>query len=148
MWQRVQTLYFALATGLLAALFFCNACTVAGADGLEGIPYTAIRKPYFLILMIIWGLGTVLALITFKSRILQMRLGTLTGLIALGAQGWLAYLYFTAPENIVFRITAIFPLIIAIFSFLGARGAFQDQLMVESAYRVRESRRRARKQRR
>lgn len=148
MWQRVQTLYFALATGLLASLFFCDACTVAGPDGLEGIRYTALQKPYFLILMAIWGLGTFLALVTFKSRILQMRLGTLMGLVALGVQGWLAYMYFTAPENVVFRFTAIFPLIIAIFSFLGARGAFQDQLMVESAYRLRESRRRARKQRR
>ena len=89
MWQRVQTLYFALATGLLASLFFCDACTVAGPDGLEGIRYTALQKPYFLILMVIWGLGTFLALVTFKSRILQMRLAVLSAIIALGMQVWL-----------------------------------------------------------
>ena len=145
MWQRIQTLYFALAFGFLFSLFFCDACSVAGPDGLETIRYTALQKPWFLILMIIWALGTFLALVTFKSRILQMRLGTLMGLVALGVQGWLAYMYFTAPEGVVFRFTAIFPLVIAILSFLGARGAFQDQLMIESAYRLRESRRARRK---
>lgn len=142
MWQRIQTLYFALAMALVAALFFCDACTLSGPDGLASLRYTALHKPYFLILMIIWGLGTFLALITFKSRILQMRLGTLMGLVALGVQAWLAFMYFTAPENVVFRYTAIFPLGAAVLSFLGARGAFQDQLLVESAYRLRESRRR------
>lgn len=146
MWQRIQTLYFALAVGLLASLFFCNACTLPGPDGLEAVRYTALQRPYFLILMIIWGIGSLLALITFRSRILQMRLGTLMGLVAIGAQIWLAVMYFTAPDHVVFHYTAIFPLLIAILSFLGARGAFQDQLLVESAYRIRESRRRARKQ--
>jgi len=48
------------------------------------------------------------------------------------------YLTFEGP---VFRWTVIFPLIIAICNLLAARGCFQDQLMVESAYRVRERRR-------
>ena len=84
----------------------------------------------------------VLALLTFKVRILQMRLSTLSALVALGVQGWLAYLYFTAPEGIVFRWTAIFPLVICICNILAARGCYQDQVMVESAYRIRESRKR------
>jgi hypothetical protein len=89
---------------------------------------------------------TVLALVTFKVRILQMRLATLAGLVALGMTGWLAYFYFKMPKDVVvFHWTAIFPLIAAICDFLAARGCFQDQLMVESAYRIRESRKRDRK---
>jgi hypothetical protein len=41
----------------------------------------------------------------------------------------------------VFRWTAVFPIVITILNMLAARGCYQDQLMVESAYRIRESRR-------
>ena len=142
MWQRIQTLYLAVSTALLFILFFSDALSVTAPDGLHHVTYLGFNKPYFGILLGILFAMTVLALVTFKVRILQMRLATLSGLVALGMTGWLAYLYFTAPEGIVFRWTVIFPLIAAICDFLAARGCFQDQLLVESAYRIRESRKR------
>ena len=145
MWQRIQTLYLAVSTALLFVLFFSDACTVATPDGMQYVTYLGIRKPYFGILLGILFAMTALALVTFKVRILQMRLSTLAGLVALGMTGWLAFLYFTAPENVTFKWTVIFPLIAAICDFLAARGCFQDQLMVESAYRIRDSRKRKRK---
>ena len=145
MWQRIQTLYLAVSTVLLFILFFNDAYTVAAPDGMEYVKYLQIQKPYFGILLGILFAMTVLALVTFKVRILQMRLATLSGLVALGMTGWLAYYYFTAPENVTFKWTIIFPLVVAICNFLAARGCFQDQLMVESAYRIRESRKRDRK---
>ena len=145
MWQRIQTLYLAVSTVLLFILFFNDAYTVAAPDGMQFVKYLQIQKPYFGILLVILFAMTVLALVTFKVRILQMRLATLSGLVALGMTGWLAYYYFTAPENVTFKWTIIFPLVVAICNFLAARGCFQDQLMVESAYRIRESRKRDRK---
>ena len=53
-------------------------------------------------------------------------------------------MYFTF-EGPVFHWTVIFPLLICISNLLAARGDFQDQLVVESAYRVRERRKRKRK---
>ncbi|MBQ1842288.1 MAG: DUF4293 family protein [Bacteroidales bacterium] len=141
MWQRIQTLYLAISTVLVLCLVFGTAYTTNGPDGLVGVKYLALQKPYFAILLIILALMIVLALVTFKVRILQMRLSVLSGLVSLGVMGWLAYMYFTAPEGIVFKWTAIFPLVIAISNFLAARGCFQDQLMVEAAYRIRDSRR-------
>ena len=145
MWQRIQTLYLAVSTALLFTLFFSDAYAVSAPEGMQYVTYLQLQKPYFGILLGILFAMTVLALITFKVRILQMRLASLSGLVALGMTGWLAYLYFTAPEGIVFHWTAIFPLISAICDFLAARGCFQDQLIVESAYRIRESRKRDRK---
>ena len=142
MWQRIQTLYLAISTVLIAVLLFGDAYTFNGPDGLEALPYLKLQKPYFGILLGILAAMIVLALLTFKVRILQMRLSTLAGLVALGMTGWLAYFYFTAPENVTFKWTVIFPLIAAICDFLAARGCFQDQLLVESAYRIRESRKR------
>ena len=118
MWQRIQTLYLAVPTVLLFILFFSDAYTVTAPDGMQYVTYLQLQKPYFAILLGILFAMTVLALITFKVRILQMRLATLSGLVALGMTGWLAYFYFTAPENVAFKWTVIFPLIAAICDFL------------------------------
>ena len=146
MWQRIQTLYLAISVVLLFILCFSDLYTVLDAGGMQYVTYWQFQKPYFGILLGVLLAMTVLALVTFKVRILQMRLATLSGLVALGMTGWLAYYYFTMPKDVVtFKWTIIFPLIVAICNFLAARGCFQDQLMVESAYRVRESRKRKKK---
>lgn len=141
MWQRIQTLYLAVAVALTAVLLAGNAAAQTGAEGLVMIKYTAIAKPYMLILLIVLTLIEAVALLSFKVRILQMRLAVVAGLIAFGLQAWLGVMYFTSP-GYVFRWTVIFPLLIAICDFLAARGAFQDQLVVESAQRLRSRRKR------
>ena len=139
MWQRIQTLYLLISAGLTAALCFGTAYKVVALEGLQAVSYWQLESPYFGILLGIVAFLIVLALVVYKSRILQMRLAVLSGIIALGMQLWLAYMYFTL-EGPVFRWTAIFPLLICLSNLLAARGDFQDQLMVESAYRVRERR--------
>lgn len=144
MWQRIQTLYLAISLGLVLALCFGTAYKVADPDGMVTVSYWQLQKPYFGILLgILTGLVT-LALFSFKSLILEMRLATLGAIVALGMQLWLAWMYFTW-EGPVFSWTVIFPLAITVFNFLGARSCFQDQLMVESAMRVRERRRHSKK---
>ena len=139
MWQRIQTLYLLISAALLAALCFSNAYTVTDPDGLVKVSYWQLQKPYFGILLGILCAMVALALLVYKSRILQMRLAVLSGIVALGMQAWLAWMYFSF-EGPVFRWTVIFPLIVFICNMLAARGCYQDQLMVESAYRVRERR--------
>ncbi|MBR6054703.1 MAG: DUF4293 family protein [Bacteroidales bacterium] len=142
MWQRIQTLYLAVSAGLLCFLLFGNALTLNTPDGLEAVRYTALAKPYMAIILWILAAIQLVALISFKVRILQMRLSVVAALVSLGIFIWLGVMYFTAPEGAVFRLTAILPLAITVFDFLAARGAFQDQLVVESASRLRSSRRR------
>ena len=139
MWQRIQTLYLLISAALLAALCFSNAHTVTDPDGLVKVSYWQLQKPYFGILLGILCAMVALALLVYKSRILQMRLAVLSGIVALGMQAWLAWMYFSF-EGPVFSWTVIFPLIVFICNMLAARGCYQDQLMVESAYRVRERR--------
>ena len=139
MWQRQQTLYLLISAVLVAVLCFGTAYRVANPDGLLEVSYWQLQKPYFGILLGILAALVLLALVTFKSLILQMRLSSLGGIVALGMQAWLAYMYFSF-EGPVFSLTAILPLGICVFNFLAARGCFQDQLMVESAMRIRERR--------
>ena len=139
MWQRIQTLYLLISAGLVAALCFGPAYRIIADDSILSVSYWQIAKPYFGILLGILAFLIVLALVVYKSRILQMRLAVLSAIIALGMQIWLAWMYFSI-DGPVFRWTVIFPFIIFICNMLAARGCFQDQLVVESAYRVRERR--------
>ena len=140
MWQRLQTLYLAISAGLVLALCFGTAYQVANPDGMLSVSYWQLQKPYFGILLGVLTALVAMALFGFKSLILQMRLATLGAIVALGMQGWLAWMYFSW-EGPVFRWSVIFPLVIFICNMLAARSCFQDQLMVESAMRLRDRRR-------
>lgn len=142
MWQRIQTLYLAISAVLIGVLLFGTAYVPAG-DG-DPVHYTALQSPWFAILLGMIALMIFIALIAFKVRILQMRLATLSALVALGAQAWLAFLYFTM-HDVVFKWTVIFPFVIFISNILAARGCYQDQLMVEAATRIRDSRKKRRR---
>ena len=71
MWQRVQTLYIAIATALIAVLFFCNMAASYDADGqvTEYFSYTSF-VPYLILTIVLTLLG-LLSLTTFKVRIFQ-----------------------------------------------------------------------------
>ena len=131
MWQRIQTLYLLLATGLVAAMFFC---TKAG-----DIYYTDYW-PY-LILLIVTAFLQVMALTTWKHRIFQMRTASLSAIILLALQGWLIYDFFTTHNTPVFHITAVFPIVAAILDFLATRSILADEMLVRSADRLRAAKR-------
>ena len=76
MWQRIQTLYLALATALIVSLFFC--------DKSDGVSFTSYW-PY-LVLLILSGLLHLLALTTYKFRIFQVRTVVLAALITFALQ--------------------------------------------------------------
>ncbi|MBO4917417.1 MAG: DUF4293 family protein [Bacteroidales bacterium] len=137
MWQRIQTLYLALATGLIAAMLFSLKAVVPGPDGafLQEVRYTAYL-PY-LILLIVIVLLDLLALTTFRFRVFQMRTAVLAALITLALQAWIAVDYFTADSSLVFRLTAVFPIVAVIFDLLAARGIASDIMVAESVNHLR-----------
>ena len=141
MWQRVQTLYLMIASALVAALFFSVKAFVFGPDGTHAQEFRYIAYTPYLILLIIVALLQVIALTTFKVRVLQMRTAVLAALILVALQGWLAVDFFTADKTLVFRWTAVFPLVAALLDVWAARAIFRDQLLVESLSSLRKRRR-------
>ena len=131
MWQRIQTLYLILATGLVAALFFC---TKAG-----DITYTEYW-PYAILLIVIAFLQ-VMATTTWKHRIFQMRTASLAAIILIGLQAWLVVDFITTHNDPVFHVTAVFPIVAAILDFLAARSILADEMLVRSADRLRAAKR-------
>ena len=142
MWQRVQTLYLAIATALIAVLFFCNMAASYDADG-QGKEYFSYTSfvPYLILTIVLTLLG-LLALTTFKIRIFQMRTASLAAILALAFQIWLVVDFIFTGDTRVFRFTAIFPIVSSIFFYLASRAILSDQLLVESASHLRGSRRR------
>ena len=145
MWQRVQTLYLAVAAALVAALFFCTKAVTVGADGAvaEAYPYIAYI-PYLILLIVISALE-LLALTTFRHRIFQMRTAVLAALLCVALQVWLGVDFWLTRGQVVFRLTAVFPVVAAILDAMAARAILADQLLVESAYHLRKSRRERRR---
>ena len=137
MWQRIQTLYLALATGLIAAMLFSLKAVVPAPDGgfLQEVRYTTYL-PY-LILLIVIVLLDFLALTTFRFRVFQMRTAVLAALITIALQAWIAVDYFTADSSLVFRLTAVFPIVAVIFDLLAARGIASDIMVAESINHLR-----------
>jgi len=141
MWQRIQTLYLAIATGLIFAMFFCLKAVIIGQGGeiVDELKFTAYI-PY-LILLIIITLLDILALTSYKFRVFQMRTAILSAILTVSLQAWIAVDYFTADPSVVFKVAVIFPLASAICDCLAAKGIYADQLMVESFSSLRKRKR-------
>jgi len=140
MWQRVQTLYLAVATALVAAMFFSLKAVIPGSDGEFARELTYVSYVPYLILLVVISLLNLLALTTWRFRIFQMRTAVLSALITLALQVWIAVDYFTADECLVFRFTAVFPIVAVIFDILAAKNILSDEMMVRSASRLRSAR--------
>ena len=96
------------------------------------------KLPFLLFLISLFS-ANVIALITFKARILQMRVSVLAALLLVGFQIWLGVDFFSHRNEMVFSFTAVFPLVAAILDVMAARNIFLDEAMVQSASRLRSS---------
>ena len=120
MWQRIQTLYLAVALGLLVAMFW------------------HVTYLWWLILLGTACFMQVVAVLAYKFRLFQMRTAIIAALMLLGLQVWMAVAFLTG-DKAAFNITAVFPVVAAILDALAARSIFSDELIVRSSNRLRSS---------
>lgn len=139
MWQRIQTLYLALATGFIVALYWCNLSSVVMDDGtLQYIAYT--DKTVFTIWISLLTIFHVLALGGYKWRMKQFRVVIFTAIVCAAFQIWLVLYYFQTKGVEVISWTALFPLVAVILDVLAARNILLDEAIVFSANRLRSPR--------
>ena len=137
MWQRLQTLYLCIATGLIVALFFSVKAFTLGPGGVHSVELTYIKYTPYLILLILITILQLLAVFTFNARVFQMRTAVLSAILMIALQAWIGVDYFTADMELIFRFTTVFPLVAAILNFIAARLILRDQLLVESVSHLR-----------
>lgn len=140
MWQRIQTLYFALCVGILLALTFGTAGTIYTSDApIEDVKYLS-KLPYA-VLIILSLIANLAALFSWSKRSLQIRLAGASATLLLALQIWLIVDYFTMGEGFVFKWTCILPAFAFVFDLLAIKGIYADELLVQSASRLRSSKR-------
>ena len=137
MWQRLQTLYLCIATGLIVALFFSVKAFTLGPGGVHSVELTYIKYTPYLILLILITILQLLAVFTFNARVFQMRTAVLSAILMIALQAWIGVDYCTADKEWIFKFTAVFPLVAAILNFIAARLILRDQLLVESVSHLR-----------
>ncbi|MDD6253357.1 MAG: DUF4293 domain-containing protein [Bacteroidales bacterium] len=141
MWQRIQTLYLAISTILIAVMAFGVKATTVGSEGDPVTEYRYFSYVPYAILIVIILLLNILALTTYKFRVFQMRTAVLSSIITLALQIWLVVDFFSNRDaGIIYRISAVFPIVSIILNLFAARGILADEMLVESAYRLRSSR--------
>ena len=145
MWQRVQTLYLAISTILIAVMLFSNEAVCLGSDGAVADAIRFTDKVSHLIMLIIILLLNFMALTIVKHRVFQMRTAVLAAIITLALQIWIVLDYLSIHEVYVFKLPAIFPVVCIILDVLAARAILADQLLVESSGSLRKSRAERRK---
>ena len=120
MWQRIQTLYFGIATALIFSMFFCTFATIIGPDGTELTIRYSEKLPY-LTLMIMLITAHIAATASFKAFFLQARVGVIAGLLAIGFQIWLGIDILLNRDAMSFSFTALFPIAAAFLDFISAK---------------------------
>lgn len=140
MWQRIQTLYLGISTILIGALFFSKVATIIGPEEEEIFIMYYEKTAYLLFAIMVFSANSI-ALFSFKSRLLQMRLCVLSAILLTAFQVWIGIDFFTNKNEMVFSYTAIFPIVSVILDLLAARNIALDEAMVQSAYRLRKAKR-------
>ena len=140
MWQRIQTLYLAIATALLASLFFCKFATIVGPQG-NDLEIMYWEKIPYVTLLAISTIGNIFSLFAFKIRMPQMRVATGAAILLLAFQCWIVVDLARNWNEMSFSVTALFPLIAAILDIMAARSILLDEAMVQSSARLRASKR-------
>jgi len=126
-----------MATGLIAALFFSVKAFTLGPGGIHAVELTYIKYTPYLILLILITILQLLAVFTFNTRVFQMRTAVLSAILMIALQAWIGVDYFTADKTLIFKFTAVFPIVAAILNFIAARHILRDQLLVESVSHLR-----------
>ena len=131
--QRFQSLLLLIAFILMILMFCFPLCLFAG-----GKVYVYDSYP-ILVLLLINTILTPITILMYKRRMLQIRVSVFNTLIALGLQGWIAYLFFSsASDSTAFSLIAVFPLAASILIFLAIRYIGRDEALIRSLSRLRK----------
>lgn len=150
--QRIQSIYLLVVAMLMGSIFFYPFAELLGAkeqlftfhfnglslQGEEGL-YLLTVPPIILLSIIV--LIAFVSIFLYKKRVLQMRLNSFNIILMLGYLG-LNYYYIQnfskQLDGIVsYQITAIFPILAAILTYLAIRAIGKDEALIRSMDRIR-----------
>ena len=132
MLQRIQTVFLLTAAILLTCMFFNPFFNI------DETPVKYTERIEMQVLLIIATVIGYLNIFMYRKRMRQIRLCIFNCLVLLGLQGFIAYHFFTIESVAVFSLTAAFPIIAAILTFMALRYIARDEAMVRTTERLRK----------
>ena len=150
--QRIQSIYLLVVSLLMASIFIFPFAELLGANGQlfifsfnglsieneEGM-YLLTIPPMILLIMIVFI--SFFSIFLYKKRVIQMRVNFFNMMLMLGYLG-LNYYYIQnfsqQLDGIVsYQVTAIFPIISAVITYLAIRAIGKDEALIRSMDRIR-----------
>jgi len=152
--QRIQTVYYALATILMAFGAFLPVSRFIGDNGQvyllhtwgiveagkESPPVVLSTIPLLILFLVVLCLLLV-AMFSFRKRMVQMRLSVFSIVLMIGS---LALFYFYRRQGMMhlnadayFTLYAVLPIVSAILTYLALRGVKKDEELIRSYDRIR-----------
>ena len=150
--QRIQSIYLLVVTILLGSIFIYPFAELLSSDGQlfifkfsgltieneDGLYLITIPR---IILLVITVLISFVSVFLFKKRIIQMRLNSFNIILMIGYLG-LNYYYIQNFSNqldgvVSYEITAIFPFVAAVLTYLAIRAIGKDEALIRSMDRIR-----------
>lgn len=147
--QRIQSLYLLLSALLTGSMFFLPLAELVSDDAKFTLLYRGLEtggelNTPTLALAILVTVATIVSLITillYKKRMLQIRLCGLNMGLLLGTTGMIYFLGSqTAQElsaEISYKIPMVFPIVALILTFLAIRSIGKDEALIKSMNRIR-----------
>ncbi len=147
--QRIQTLWFFLASVAAALIFFFPVIELTADNNMKIYEYSSISIAGIDNLIqtayIIAGLTGIIALLSFvgiflyKNRMLQMRISTFASLLVIFLVGLLTFFSWSTLANpsAAIGLSAILPLVVFIFLLMGRRAVKKDDNLIKSVDRIR-----------
>ena len=139
MWKKIHTIYSIVATLLSASMFFFSFATILGPEDTELKIMYYEKLPYLFMLIMLLA-GGICSVFTYRNGFLQARVCILTALMLIGFQIWLGVDFLRFRHDMVFSISAIFPIVAAILHVLAARGALVEGMTLQTAEKVLKNR--------
>lgn len=147
--QRIQTLWFLLASATAVLIWFFPVIELTNENAIYIYQYDSIsfagtdnliQSGY-----IVAGLLGIIAFLSFftvflfKNRMLQMRICTLISLLVIFLVGLISYFSLSTENNIAATIglSAVLPIIIFIFILMARRAVKKDEKLIRSVDRIR-----------
>lgn len=150
--QRIQSVYLLIVALLMGSIFIYPFAELLGANGqlfiinFNGLSIENEEGMYLLtippmILLILIVSISFLSIFLYKKRVIQMRINFINLMLMLGYLG-LNYYYIQnfskQLDGIVsYQVTAIFPIISAILTYLAIRAIGKDEALIRSMDRIR-----------
>jgi Domain of unknown function (DUF4293) len=150
--QRIQSIYLLIATILLVSVFAYPFAELLSSDGqlfifsFNGLSIDNEEGMYLLtippiILLVLTTLISLVSIFLFKKRVIQMRMNSLNIFLMLGYLGLNYYYIHNFSKQldgvVSYEITAIFPFVAAVLTYLAIRAIGKDEALIRSMDRIR-----------